>query len=318
MFKIFSKAAPDPVLDRTFGCAQARSLRKNFEAEKYAALEKQLQSDDDTDQRSFYFDVLAELQDRPPQFDQWIENRPHSADARLASGAQALDWAWQARGYVRSEDVSEHDWEQFNARLAFARAELEAALALDANDPLAFGYLIRYGLGASWSLDQATDAYRQATALEPQAWRPAFNYFTFLCQKWFGSHELMFDFARAVSRSAPEGADVHALVAYAHIERWLYTLAFEDNPQADDYWRGDDVFDELIDVYKLWVNKSYSSPYEKIAANAFLFCFSSLSAKEVMQVELERIGPYPSYTPWRYLGDPVEVYREIWNVAFEK
>ena len=128
----------------------------------------------------------------------------------------------------------------------------------------------------------------------------------------------MFNFARAHSRSAPAGADVHALVAHAHIERWLYTLAFENNSHADDYWQADDVFDELIHVYKLWVNKTHSSPYEKTAANAFLFCFSSISAKEVMQVELERIGPYPSYTPWRYLGDPVSVYREIWKLAFAK
>jgi hypothetical protein len=116
MFKIFSKSAPDPVLDRTFGCSEARSLRKNFQAGKFAVVEKQLQRNADTDQRSFYFDVLAELQDRPPQFDQWIENHPQSAQARLASGAHALDWAWQARGYVRSEDVSDSEWEQFHAR----------------------------------------------------------------------------------------------------------------------------------------------------------------------------------------------------------
>ena len=180
MFKIFSKGTPDPVLDRSFGCAQARTLRKNFEAGKFTAVEKQLQSSNDLDQRGFYFDVLAEQLDRPAQFDQWIENRPQSATARLASGVHALDWAWQARGYVQSEDVSDHEWEQFHTRLAFAQAELEAALALDAKDPLPFAYLLRCGLGTSWSLDQATDTYRKATALESEAWCPAIHYFTFL------------------------------------------------------------------------------------------------------------------------------------------
>lgn len=125
----------------------------------------------------------------------------------------------------------------------------------------------------------------------------------------------MFEFARKTSQLAPIGSDVHAMVPYAHIERWLYRSAFEHDPQADDYWLQKEVFDELVAVYKRWVNKKHSTPYEKVAANAFLFCFSSLNAREVMRVELERIGRYPSFTPWRYLGDPVAVYREVWKVA---
>jgi len=77
----------------------------------------------------------------------------------------------------------------------------------------------------------------------------------------------------------------------------------------------DDVFDELLDSYKRWVNKAASSPYGKVAANAFLFCFSSLSTREIMRVEVERIGPYHDFIPWRYLGDPVEVYDQICRIA---
>ncbi len=319
MLKLFAKRPPTPVLDRTFGCEKARSLRTQFRSGKYRSVLRQLQRHPDVDQRSFYIDVLSEAEDRPPRFDEWIEEYPKAAEVRLVSGAQALEWAWQARGYGLGDEVTDEQWEAFHARLAFARRELEEALACDPSDPTAYGYLLRCARGESWQLADATELYRKATqGGEPLPWLASFQYCTFLCQKWYGSHEQMFEFARAASRSSPAGADVHAMVAYAHIERWLFASAFEENPHADEYWRASEVFDELIDVYKRWVNKAESSPYEKLAANVFLFCFSSLSGREVMRVELERIGPYPSFTPWRYLGDPVAVYREIWKLAHEK
>ena len=43
----------------------------------------------------------------------------------------------------------------------------------------------------------------------------------FLCRKWFGSTEEMFDFARTAAAKAPAGSLLPELVVVAHIEHWL-------------------------------------------------------------------------------------------------
>lgn len=309
------RRAPAFRLDRTFGCSKLQGVRHRLHQGKFRAVGKALSKCGGIDERTFLIDALAEAEDQPACFEDWVGFDPTSSSALTVRGAHALEWAWHARTFSRSEDVSEQQWEQFADRLSLARASLEHALAIDPGESAAYAYLLRCALGQAWELEETTALYNQARDFEPAPWLATYNYFVFLCQKWFGSHELMFEFARAVSGSAPEGSDVHALVAHAHIERWLYAGAFDNSPDPDNYWRSDDVFEELIDVYKLWVNKTSNSPYELVAANAFLFCFASMSARQVVDVELERIGPFPTYTPWRYLGDPVAVYRELWNGA---
>lgn len=303
---------PTFVIDRAFGCAKTHKLKRQFESNRFATTNKALRKCHDIDHRTFLLDVLAEANNRPTHFEQWVQEEPGSALPRLLSGANALEWAWEARTFSRGDDLSDEQWAHFRLRLDLARGELERALAIDPSESAAYAYLLRCALGQEWEIEDATALYQQASNTDASPWLATYNYFVFLCQKWFGSHDLMFNFARAVSAAAPLGSDLHAIVAHAHIERWLFALAFDGDANADDYWLANDVFDELIDVYKLWVDKTESSPYERHAANAFLFCFSSLSAREVVRVELERIGPYPTYTPWRYLGDPVAVYQEIW------
>ena len=39
------------------------------------------------------------------------------------------------------------------------------------------------------------------------------------CEKWFGSHEEMFEFARATAERAPDGSLPPRLIAVAHVER---------------------------------------------------------------------------------------------------
>src|SRR6185436_114566 len=58
----------------------------------------------------------------------------------------------------------------------------------------------------------------------------------FLCEKWHGSHEEMFDFARSASGQAPDGSRLHALIANAHLERYFYFFHFAKDPQGGAAW----------------------------------------------------------------------------------
>ncbi len=309
------RRTPTFQLDRTFGCTKLSGVRRRLQQGKLGPVAKALHACQSVDEQTFLTDALAEAEGRPDCYDALVRTHSTSASTLVLSGAHALDWAWQARTFGRSEDVTDEQWDQFRERLSLARASLEHALAISPEESAAYAYLLRCALGQEWRLEEASATYQDACRDGQTPWLATYNYFVFLCQKWFGSHDLMFEFARTLSDSVPLGSDAHAIVAHAHIERWLYAAAFDNDTSADDYWRSDDVFEELIDVYKLWADKTTRSPYERTAANAFLFCFASMGATQIVEVELERIGPYPTYTPWRYLGDPVAVYRELWKGA---
>ena len=81
---------------------------------------RHMQRHQDVDQRCFLTDVLADVDDRPLEFDSWVEAHPECANARLVSEAHTLHWAWQAQSYGMSEDVTDAHWHAFYKRLALA------------------------------------------------------------------------------------------------------------------------------------------------------------------------------------------------------
>lgn len=131
----------------------------------------------------------------------------------------------------------------------------------------------------------------------------------YLCKKWFGSHEEMFDFARSVSAQVPEGSGLHALIPEAHHERWLFAAAFDkDYEFAEKYFDQREVQLEIVDAYR----RSLGSPFHKVTrATRYQSSFFALSLircqafKEAL-FEFERLGELIPKYPWAQLGDPVE------------
>lgn len=167
MLNLFSRKPPLPVIDRSYGCPEAKTVNRNFAAGKFRLVSRELAGQKDADQICFFIDLLVDVEDRPPRFEQWIDAEPRCPFARLASGAHALEWAWQARGFTHAEEVTDSQWDESHSRLGFARTELEKAIELGADISASLGYLLRYALGMNWSPLDANSLYLEATNDHP-------------------------------------------------------------------------------------------------------------------------------------------------------
>jgi hypothetical protein len=64
----------------------------------------------DWDDRHFYLNTLSEIDGRPKWLDEWAAARPQSPLPLLFRGAQAVHWAWQARGAGWATTVKKDAW----------------------------------------------------------------------------------------------------------------------------------------------------------------------------------------------------------------
>jgi hypothetical protein len=295
-----------PFGDVAFGDAGAASLRAAVAAGKWREAQDVLEGCRDWGERGFLVDVLASIPGRPPCFDEWIDAAPGSAVALLASGAHGVSWAWEARSARVAALVSKSAATTFFARLTTADSELERAVALDPADPTPWALMTVTGRGLELELDQVRERFEQAVRRDPGNRRAHAGMLTALCWKWLGSHEQMFDFAHATSACAPEGSGLHALVAQAHVERWL-AFGMEDEAQGKGgYFAQPEVHGE---VQWAW-DQSVASPehresrYTPHDRNHFAFCFWKAGDKVRAAAELRAIGRKATKMPWGLDGDP--------------
>jgi hypothetical protein len=227
-------------------------------------------------------------------------------------GLSRIGWAWEARGSGRASEVAEEAWPVFAERLELAEADLQEAAGRAAKDALPWAYLLLTGRGLEVGVDELRRRWDEARRRAPEAWHPSWSMLEALTEKWSGSHDLMFQFAREVSGSAAEGSALHALIAEAHLQRWLH-FRMEDPPDRPgelSYYRSPEVQEELR---RAWARGPGSPAFRagRFAPNqraAFAFAFTlgadDASARAVFD-QLDRV----TTEPWQHLGEPMEAFK---------
>jgi hypothetical protein len=137
----------------------------------------------------------------------------------------------------------------------------------------------------------------------------------YLCRKWFGSHEEMFDFARAAAAAAPPGDPLGYLVAVAHVEQWL------DLPDEEDlaYLQRPDVLAELHAAVDRTVRHPafVRRPGWPVIPNWYAFAFSCGHQWPAAAEQFDLIGDL-AYGPWGYIrGDEVGEFLDLRELAYE-
>ena len=260
-------------------------------------------------EREFFVEQLSSWKRRPPFFDAWVAASPNCAEAWLLRGAHGIQWAWEARSGTSAENVPEEAWPIFFERLKQAWADLNHAVELNAQDHTAFVHLIRCAMGLQLEKEVAYGCLNQTIERSVFSWSAHAAVLWFICKKWYGSHEEMFEFVRTVSAAAPEGHGLHALIPIAHHERWLYAAAFDkDEEFTDKYYDQPEVQAEILAAY----NKSLGSPQHHLTRatrNQSSFFAAGLlrcGAFKQAQTELDRLGDLVPEYPWAQFGDPVD------------
>jgi len=317
--KLFGRkpAAPPEIkgFDPAWGDEEARTLREALARgkwrEAHGALEATKGSWDD---RQFLVEVLTDdLPGRPNWLDEWVEVYPQSAVAWTVRGAHGIKWGWTARGAGKAESVQDESWQIFWSRLEAAELDLYKAAELEPDDPVPWAYLVISARGMEKGIPEIGERLKQAHARRP------WHHFAFsqalqgYAEKWGGSHELMFDLARQAA-GAPDGASVHALVAEAHFERWLYILGWDkDDAGADTYWLAPTVGEELraAAMRAVWSPRYERSRLAPFDHNFFTYCFFSAKDWESARRELEAMDGILIRSPWSYSGKPIELFRIV-------
>lgn len=321
--------SPDPpkragwVEDATFGDALARRLRSELAGGDWQGSQAALEGTRGAwDEREFLVDALGEhaaFAGRERVLDAWLAARPQASGTPeaalplLVRGRWQIAAAWKARGGGSASTVTEEGWKRFFAHLNQAQRDFEAAAGLDPEDPTPWALQVITGRGLQRDKAEVRRVADEALKRDRLCWSANRMLLVALCQKWSGTHEAMFEHARACTKAAPDGHILHALIAQAHIERWLWAASFAAEKKDDPQWYGNSakyfldpaVKDEVLAAYarSLGSPRWRESKLAPHARNDFAWCLLQMGDTARARVELEKLGSRLTQTPWGFQGE---------------
>jgi hypothetical protein len=272
----------------------------------------------DLDDREFYVNQLTEWPRRPDFFDVWVDASPKCADAWLLRGTHGIKWAWEARSGAKAEQVADEAWPIFFERLKQSWMDLDRVSELNPADATPFGQKIPCAMGLQLDKKVVFDCLSNTLARSQHSWQAHSAVLFYICKKWYGSHEEMFEFARSVSNAMPEGSGMHALIPIAHHERWIYAVAFEqDMDLAEKYFDQPEIRDEILSAYNRSLGSPAHRPNKSTRNQSSFFALGLVRTQSFDQAlfELNRLDDRVPEFPWVQLGDPVERYSKAKEIA---
>jgi hypothetical protein len=307
--------AARPVVDPCLGDPAARALQGWLTQRNWPAARDFLQTVTDPDDLSFYIGVCADVAGVQDWIEQWIAAEPQSTLPLLVRGAHGVHWAWEARGAARADQTSEEQFREFFRRLKMAENCLDAVIERDPSDATAWSFLVTSGMGRQLDRAEVERRFAGAVARHPWHLRAHNAMLQYLCEKWYGSHEDMFAFARQAAAKAPAGSPLAGLVADAHIEYWL------DLPSGDDakYMSQPEVIAELNAAADQSVRHPafQRRPGWLRIHNTFAFAFVCAGDWRSAAQQFDIIGDMLTEWPWRYFrNDGVSAFLELRDDAY--
>ncbi|MFD5784299.1 hypothetical protein [Streptomyces sp. NPDC126933] len=154
----------------------------------------------------------------PGWLDGWLAQDPDDPDAVLVKADLRVKQAWEIRTGARAKDVPKDQFQAFFALLDDAAPVIGAAAELNPADPVPWQVALTHARG-SQAPREVFDAYwTEATLRAPHHYGCHLAAMQYLCDKWYGSHEEMFDFAERAAQGALPGSKLHALPLLAAVE----------------------------------------------------------------------------------------------------
>jgi hypothetical protein len=187
----------------------------------------------DWDLRGHRVAVFAGLADKDDSwFDGWMRAEPTSPAAALIWANVLQNRASRARGSGRASQTSDDQIHSFNVLSdKSADAGIRALELAAPNDPGPIVLLMRtsYASGPG----ELDDLYAEAVRRDPHNYEAHHLAVRLRCQKWYGSHQQMFQIARNAAEAAPPGHRTVLLPLVAHIEYALLEFAWGDDKDYD-------------------------------------------------------------------------------------
>jgi Domain of unknown function (DUF4034) len=247
-----------------------------------------------------------------PAAQSWAASHPQSAYAQLALGTACILSAWQIRGTGSAQAVEDKNWSSFHQRLEDSESHLTQAAALAPKLPDPYAWLLTSGIGLEAEPSVLAARFAEAITRDRWHWPAHYKYFNTLTEKWGGSHEAMFKFARETSAAAAPGSTLHVLVPAAFMEVAAMIRYEENATKARQTLRKQDVAEEVIEALHKWLRATpatledrlehVSGPNRLLALNQFGGALYVSGAVNEARAVLKALAGEVLELPWVQLG----------------
>ncbi len=288
-----------PLLGDEVGQRVAKTLKQPAGVDELIALLDECGTDFDA--RDFYVHELAPLASLE-RLNQLNETAP-TATTLLARGVHFIDAAWRARGRGNADSVSKTQWQKFQELLDQARNDLEASAEAAPDDPTPLGQLMIALRGLDAPLEQSTETFEKAVAIQPDHYRAHWAMLTQLSPRWGGEPEDLTSFVSSAVQNAEVGSPLHMLIIGSHLDTWSDRLVIQKRKKAaDQFLQNQAVCDEMVSAYEASLG---AEAFEERKTSIYLrnqaaFAFFMFQRPELTQVELTKIGKAFTEYPWIY------------------
>ncbi|PRX97351.1 hypothetical protein [Allonocardiopsis opalescens] len=240
------------------------------------------------------------------------------ADLLLWLGRTLISEAWSIRGSGYASTVGAERFKLFHTTLHKAHQPLLAATELRPDDPAPWAALQTMAMGLGVPREQFDLVWQEITRRSPHLYPAHWVRLQILAEKWHGSHDEMFAFARETVRSAPSGHPVTAMLPLAHEEYVLRrkgAIADEGGGAVATVkflatYYTEAVRSELRGASDRWC-AAEPPPHPRAIEAHHLFgaALASAGDREAARWHLGRIGDRVHGLPWGYRGnDPVKQF----------
>ncbi|MEV4599381.1 DUF4034 domain-containing protein [Amycolatopsis sp. NPDC049253] len=159
----------------------------------------------DWDRRTFLVRQLGEVVANDEiGLERWQSERPGDADAAAVNVESLVQLAWQVRSGLRAEHVSREQFQKFFAILESAVPAAHEAAALAPEDPTPWVTMLAVARGRQYDNDTFREVWNELVARDPLNLPAHGSALQYWCEKWFGSHELMWAFAEEGEAKHPK------------------------------------------------------------------------------------------------------------------
>jgi Domain of unknown function (DUF4034) len=226
----------------------------------------------------------------------WRAARPGDPDAAVVNASSLVDLAWQIRTGRQPEHVSREQWAGFFRVLEDAEAAARRATELFPDDPTPWATLLTVAMGRQYDNDAFRAVWVETVARDPLHRAAHDRALQYWCAKWFGSHELMFEFAEQAAAASPKLAALPLVAAHE--------AEFADVP-AWTHERVGRALDRLLP----WLDGAGRDHPMTHGDRAYAACALVENDRNAEAVEqFRRLGPHADNPMWSYRGKGLEAF----------
>lgn len=248
-------------------------------------------------------DMFGAENTRTILLDAWVKNTPHDSFATLVRAKWRMDSApsWRPND---PEDVADRARAANTEAAKQSLADYQRLAQAAPHDPVPWALML--ALPLIFELDELRKLYGEVTRRAPGFFPAQLSMHHWLSAMWYGDHAQSVGFMREVAAAAPEGSDLHALVAYGHFRVYTYEKFYgDDTANAGAFLRDPATQQEVMAALgrSLW-SPQYKPGYWSLwARHVAAVWFNEAGEKGRAKVELEKVG------------DAFDEHADPWNVS---